>query len=103
MMTTHDVFWLARYAHNQLAPLFEQAKLVEPTTSFNIIMNFGDVEAYSYRENSLEVYSHWGRDGMFQMTTRLKNKAALDLFIAKLRKDVEKLQADALADALMVL
>lgn len=87
----NDVFWLARYAHNQTAPLFAQAKTIEPSLTVAIQMDFYDEEAV--QDSHINIYSHWSRDGMFQYSVWLKTKADVDWFVAKLAADVAKLEA----------
>ena len=41
-LTDHDVFWLARYAHNTLAPLFAEVKAIEPSLRFSIELAFAN-------------------------------------------------------------
>ncbi|HEY8700081.1 MAG TPA: hypothetical protein VIM08_03800 [Arthrobacter sp.] len=90
----NDIFWLARYAHNQTASLFEQAKAVEPSTDFRINIEFCDV-ATVYKGNHIGINSHWNRKEplMFQQSTWLYTKADVDRFAAKLAADVFKLEA----------
>jgi hypothetical protein len=92
MDTAHDVFWLARYAHNQLAPLFAQAEAIEPTLHFTIGLIFADKDLAVYEGNHISVNSHWDRDGMFQWSPWLRTKDDVDRFAAKVTDDVAKLQ-----------
>lgn len=90
--TAHDIFWLARYAHNTLNPLFEQAKSIEPSIQWSTDITFGHEAAVYAKQIKMTVSSHWGRDNMFQMTGWLVTKADVDQFAAKLAKDVAALQ-----------
>lgn len=87
----NEIFWLARYAHNQVAPLIEQAKEVEPSLHFNVQINFTAGHPV-FKGNHLGVFVHWDRDGMFQYEPVLRDKAAVDAFAAKLAADVANLQ-----------
>jgi hypothetical protein len=89
--SSHDIFWLARYAHNKTAPLIEQAKAIEPSIMFSIHITFAD-EGTVYDGNNIGIYSHWDRDGMFQYSTWLRTKADVDRFVAKVEGDVANLQ-----------
>ena len=89
----NDMFWLARYAHNQLAPLFAQAKAIEPTIEVSIEMTFADEESKFSKDSHIGVNSHWARDGMFQHSTWMRTQADVDFFAAKLAADVAKLAA----------
>lgn len=88
----NDTFWLARYAYNQLAPLFTRAKDVEPTLIFAIEVTFAD-ETTAHGGNHISVSSHWERDGMFQLSTWLRDRADVDRFVAKVAADVAALTA----------
>jgi len=90
--SSHDIFWLARYAHNTLAPVFAQAKTVEPSLQFQIKITFADEDSKFSKENHITVASHWGRDGMFQLSSWLRTKADVDRFAAKSAGDVANLQ-----------
>lgn len=93
-MTTlndHEVFWLARYAHNKLAPLFKEAKTVDLTTKFNIEMRFQNPDT-KHQVGSIMVISHWDRGGMFQYTDNLHTKADIDKLVIKIKADIEKLK-----------
>lgn len=87
----NDMFWLARYAHNTLGPLFAQAKTIEPSLTYSIQITFADTESV-HNGNHLGVYAHWDRDGMFQYSPWLRDKAAVDFFAAKVRDDVANLR-----------
>lgn len=87
----NDTFWLARYAHNQLAPLIAQAKAAEPSLTLIIQLTFADTESV-YEGNSINVYSHWDREGMFQYVTWLRTTAEVDKLAAKVADDVANLK-----------
>lgn len=97
-LTDHDVFWLARYAHNTLAPLFAEAQQVEPTTKFDIDMNFHNPSA-ELADGYINIYGHWKRDGMFLYSTRSHSTADIDKLAVKIRADIEKLKSEALVTA----
>jgi hypothetical protein len=93
----NDTFWLARYAHNQLEPLFDQAKAIEPTLSFHIEINFADEDSKFGSENYVSINAHWDRGGMFQSSSWLRDKADADRFVAKVKADVANLETLATA------
>lgn len=95
----NDIFWLARYAHNKTAPLFAKAKAIEPTVCSAIEMFFAEPGAQYHGDNAIEVKAWWNRDGMFQMSNRLKSQADVDRFAAKLEGDVAVLAIPALVEA----
>lgn len=90
--SAHYIFWLARYAHNTLAPILNQAKVIEPSIQFQIDMTFADAESVHSWAPHISVSSHWSRDGMFQMSSWLESKADIDRFAAKVAGDVAILQ-----------
>ena len=87
----NDTFWLARYAHTQLAPLFEQAKTIEPSLMFAIQLTFADAES-AYHGDHVSVYAHWDRKGMFQYSMWHRTKEDVDQFAAKVAADVANLK-----------
>lgn len=89
--TQHDIFWLSRYAHNKLAPLFAQAKAIEPTVFFSIEMTFSEAPA-TWDSSHISVMSHWKRKGMFQHSYCLKTQADVDRLAEQLRGDVADLK-----------
>lgn len=91
-MNPNDIFWLARYAHNQTAPLFAQAKAIEPSIHTSIQISFASEEVPGGRESSINVYAHWGRDGMFLYAACLKDKAAVDGLLGSLEEKVAALR-----------
>ena len=88
----NDMFWLARYAHNTLAPIFAEAKAIEPTLTYSIQLTFADVESV-HNGDHLGVYAHWDRDGMFQYSPWLRTKGEVDFFADKVQADVAELAA----------
>lgn len=95
--TARDIFWLSRYAYNKTAPLFAKARVIEPTTLFAIEMMFAEPGAKFFGDNSLEVKSWWGREGMFQLSPRLRSEDDVDRFADTLAADVAALQPVAVA------
>lgn len=86
-LTDHEVFWLARYAHNTLAPLFAEVKTLEPSIRFSIEMVFANPDR-SHTEGSIEVRGHWDRRDpvMFLQRGHLSAKADIDQ-LAEVVKD----------------
>lgn len=93
----NDLFWLARYAHNTLAPLFNEAKAIVPTIQFHIELNFADADSAHNKYNSLNVASHWSRSDMFVHSICNQTKADIDQLAERVRADVDKLKAGAAA------
>lgn len=93
----NDTFWLARYAHNQLAPLFAQVKAIEPSLQFHVELTFADEDSKFSKDSHISVTSHWDREGMFQNSSWLRNKTDVDRFVIKVEADVAKLAASVTA------
>jgi hypothetical protein len=88
----NDTFWLARYAHNTLAPIFAKAKAIEPTLSIHVELNFSDEDSRFGYSNSLSVNAHWSRKGLFQMSPQMRTQADVDRFAEKVAADVAALR-----------
>ncbi|WP_346924636.1 hypothetical protein [uncultured Arthrobacter sp.] len=96
--TDHDVFWLARYAYNTLAPLIAEAKSIEPSIRFSLEMRFPNTETH-HGDGSIAAYAHWDRDDMFLYTPAQRTKADIDKLADVLRGKVDKLiLQDAVAE-----
>lgn len=93
-MNDNEVFWLARYAHNTLAPLFKEAQAIEPSIKYTIEMHFYNPEVRF--TGSIGVYAHWDRPGMFLHTLSQKSKADIDTVARSLREKLADLKAEAL-------
>ena len=96
--SAHDVFWLARYAHNTLDPLFKAARQYEPSLYLVMQMNFSGA---TLTENSVSVFGHWDRDRMFLYAPTLRTTAGVDKAAAKVQKfiDTEQAKLEAAHDA----
>jgi len=98
-MNPNDVFWLARYAHNTLAPLFAEAKAIEPSIQFHLELAFADTDSKFQKDNHVNVVSHWGRDGMFLQTWHHRTKHDIDKVAEQVRgkivalKDLQEISA----------
>jgi len=94
--TDHDIFWLARYAHNKLAPLFAEVKTLEPQIRFSIEMVFANPDR-PYTEGFVTVYGHWTRKEplMFLSASRQHSKADIDLVAELVRDKIAHLHLDA--------
>lgn len=95
----HEVFWLARYAHNTLAPLYAEAQEFEPSLSFGIDLGFNHADAAFHRENNICAYAHWKREGMLHFTSGITDKAGVDAVAKVIQKFIDKERA-AVIDAL---
>lgn len=96
-LTDHEVFWLARYAHNRLAPLFAELKTIEPSIYTSIEMRFPDKDSVYASLNGVQVSVHWAREPMFLQSAPLVSTADIDELAAEVRADIEKLRAETLA------
>ena len=105
-LSGHDVFWLARHAHNVLDPLIKVAQTYEPSIIFKIEMRFDCIGGNNKPlSNAVEVMAHWDRGGMFFMSELLRDKSGLDRWAKFIRDFCDKEQAaleareDAAAEA----
>jgi len=55
-LTDHEVFWLARYAHNVIAPIVAEARKYEPSTQFDIEMSFCNEDSPFHKANHVTVW-----------------------------------------------
>ncbi len=94
-LTDHDVFWLARYAHNTLAPLMDEAKAIEPSIQFHLELAFADADSKFQQDNHVNFLSHWGRDGMFLQTWHHRTKADIDKLAEQVRAKIDTLKVEA--------
>jgi hypothetical protein len=91
--TAHDVFWLARHAHNTLAPLITAAQQYEPSINLHIEMNFCDANSPFSKNNSIGVDSHWKRGGMFHQGIQITTQAQIARIAAKVQDFIDAEQA----------
>lgn len=75
--TDHEVFWLARYTHNTLAPLIAEAKAIEPSIRLSIELAFAN-PSKPFTHGHVNVYAHWDRDKMFLYDMRHRTKVDID-------------------------
>jgi len=96
MLSDHEVFWLARYAHNQLAPLFAEVKALDSSIRFSIEMVFANPDR-PYTEGHLEVRGHWARNKpvMFLQKGHLFTKADIDQLAQVVKDKIAHLHLDA--------
>jgi hypothetical protein len=93
--SAHDVFWLARYAHNTLDPLVKAAKQYDPTIQWSIELVFADKDSHFAKDNHIDLKAHWKRDRpimLFQSTHRY-TKADVDAVAAKVQAFIDAQQA----------
>jgi hypothetical protein len=97
-LTDPEVFWLARYAHNKLAPLFKEAKAIEPSLRFSIELRFHNPNK-EFAEGRVAVFGHWDRTttpAMFLYSTRNETKADIDQLAVQVKADIDRLKLEAL-------
>lgn len=96
----NDLFWLARYAHNTLAPLIEVAKQYEPSIHLKIEMEFTEGHKV-YQGNSLGIMGHWVRTDMFMYRPFSTTKDDVDRAAKFIREwiDTEQAELEAREDA----
>jgi hypothetical protein len=93
----NTILALAQYAYTRVAPLFAQAKTVDPSIQFKIELDFADTDSVIYKDNHLHISAHWSRDGMFQWSRFLRTMEDVDAYAAALADDVANLTAEVAA------
>lgn len=84
-MNDHEVFWLARYAHNTLAPLIKEAQTIDPSIRFSIEMRFENANT-EFGDGHVNAYAHWDRkDGMFLYSTWNVSESDIDNLATQVR------------------
>ena len=53
--SAHDVFWLARYAHNTIAPLITAAQQYDPSATLEIQMGFYHADSPYFGQHHLTI------------------------------------------------
>ena len=91
-LTNHELFWLASYAHNTLAPLYAELKTIEPSIQNAVKIEFADAESCYFKNNFISVDCHWGRDGMFLQESHLTTKADIDKLASKVKDKITALK-----------
>lgn len=99
-ITDHEVFQLARYAHNTLAPLVDEARQYEPSVTLHIEMSFCNEDSPHHNYNNVGVNSHWKRGGMFHQGICLTTAGEVDDIAKKVRDFIttEQQAAEELAE-----
>lgn len=91
-MNDHEVFWLARHAHNTLAPLIKDAQEVDPSIRLSIEMRFENPNV-EFGGGRVSAYGHWARkDGMFIYSTWITSKENIAQLAAEVRDKISALQ-----------
>lgn len=100
-LTAHDIFFLARMAHNTLDPLFKAARQYEPSVFPRIEMDFGGTDGPYHGYHHITIVSHWKREGMFLQSVALTSKDDIDKVAAKVQVfiDAEQAKIEAEHDA----
>ena len=88
----HDLFWLAHYAHRAFAPIFADAKKVEPSLQYSIEVNVADENSIYYKQSHVSVAAHWDREGMLVQAGHLESIDDIDRVAAYTRYDVDQLK-----------
>lgn len=89
----NDTFWLARHAHNVLAPLIEAARQYEPSIHYTLILGFDTEKSFRHAGSFLDIIAHWGRTGMFLYDTNLTTKERVARVAAKVQAFIDTEQA----------
>ena len=89
----NDTFWLARYAHNTLAPLIEAARQYEPEIHYSIQVTFDVEQTYRAAGSYLAIHAHWTRPLMLLHESNLTTKADVDKAAAKVQTFIDAEQA----------
>ena len=91
--SAHDVFWLARYAHNTIDPLIKAAQQYDPSISLNVGMDFAHDKSPFTKEFSVAVTAHWERPLMFLQSYGLTTTAQIDRVAATVQEFIDAEQA----------
>lgn len=89
----HDLFWLAHYAHRTFAPIFADAKKIEPSLQYSIEVSVADKDSIYYKQNHVSVSAHWSREGMLVQAGHLESTDDVDRVAAYIRYDIDQLKA----------
>lgn len=89
-----EVFWLARYAHNKLSPVFDRVREKEPSAREGIDMGF-DQPGFGQGFMHVTVKCHWARAGMFSHDICLTTSDEVDRLAMDLDLRATKLEAAA--------
>jgi hypothetical protein len=95
-VSAHDLFWLARYAYNELRQAMADLQKVEPSASLTIEMNFDRAD--------IAILVHWERTSirpMFHYGVWLNDKKAVDAELRKFRANVARLATGEPLEALV--
>ena len=98
--SAHDVFWLARYAHNTLDPLIKAAKQYDPSIWFKTELVFGRVTTWNPTGFEVNIAAHWDGPLMFLHELGLTTKAQVDKVAAKVQEFIDAEQAKPLETAI---
>lgn len=95
MSNPNDIFWLARYAHNTVAPLIAEAQQYEKSISFKIELRFASADGSYPKTDAVNVLGFWERDRplMFLHENGLTTKEAVDKVAAKVQEFINAEQA----------
>lgn len=97
----NDTFWLARHAHNVLAPLIEAARQYEPGIHYGIILRFDVEQTYRRAGSYLEIHAHWTRPSMLLHESNLITTQQIAAVAAKVQTfiDAEQVKLEEAEDA----
>lgn len=91
-----DVFRLARNAHAQLMPVFDEIREIEPSASLNIEMTFGGL-AYAPADSeprwTVSVAGHRSKGSMIIFETHIDTLAKVNQAVEITRSRLEALRA----------
>lgn len=83
------MFWLARYAYNQLAPALEEARRIEPSIYYRIELDF--------QSDLIVIAVHWDREGMFEYNHLVRAAEDVDRSVKRIRRWTRKHAEEAVA------
>jgi len=95
MTAAQDLFFLAHYTYNVINPLMQEAQTIEPSVVLTLDTIFAHSEAPYSKDHRVEAHLHWKREGMFALSSGLRNKADVDKFAEVLRGKIDKLKLEA--------
>lgn len=95
-LTANEVFRLARYAYNTLAPLFAEVKTIEPSLQFSIDLTFADQDSRFQKDNHIQIDAHWNRGGMFLSSGHLHTQQDVDTLAVRIRTGLDAMKSEFL-------
>lgn len=95
-ISASEVIDLARYAHDELKPIYDEARAIEPTITFYTECTFSGTGGWAADENSISISAHWDRDGMLTQEGYITTREEIHRIARDLRLMVAGLRVKGL-------